>query len=451
MNKYLFTLILCLFSILITNGQITHEHSEKCAHTVMIDAIDNNLPGYKDAINRTFQDVKQKGAIATRNVYTIKTVVHNLWRDSSEIVDDQTIMDQIAVLNEDFRYLNADKANLRTTFDEIAGDSEIEFELVSIERVQTTAGFEIDALAGTDNSDIIKNTANGGSSPWDVEQHLNIYVCPIVTVLFGQVLGEGQILGYATPPIDINQYPDLANWPQELLEVINPTYDGVNVHYTSFGGRDRVLDVGGVSYIAEGRTLVHEVGHYLGLRHYWGDGGNPLAGTPGTCAEDDGIEDTPAATSNSQVTGCDASKNTCDDGMDDKPDMWENYMDYSSEDCQVAFTNGQIDIMRAVLEGPRSTLIANSTSISDSKALANNINVLPNPTTGTITLDIDFDDNEEYQISVRDILGRQIKNVQTERGTQQLNMDLSNEANGVYFVEFVKGDIKAAKKVILAK
>ncbi|MFN5911951.1 MAG: M43 family zinc metalloprotease, partial [Bacteroidota bacterium] len=68
-----------------------------------------------------------------------------------------------------------------------------------------------------------------------------------------------------------------------------------------------------------GRTCVHEVGHYLGLRHIWGDG---------DCSQEDGIDDTPNADSQSNQD-CDVTRNTCTDNIagTDLPDMVENYMD----------------------------------------------------------------------------------------------------------------------------
>ncbi|MBK9355768.1 MAG: hypothetical protein IPN09_17915 [Bacteroidetes bacterium] len=80
------------------------------------------------------------------------------------------------------------------------------------------------------------------------------------------------------------------------------------------------------------------------------------------------VVQTPNFTENSQVSGCNPTKNTCRRNQPgDLPDMWENYMDYSSEECQVAFTNDQITIMRGVLEGPRALLLETSTAITNVK------------------------------------------------------------------------------------
>ena len=93
-----------------------------------------------------------------------------------------------------------------------------------------------------------------------------------------------------------------------------------------------------------GMACVHEVGHYLGLRHIWGD---PITGSG--CEVDDGISDTPNQNAASQFT-CNFDLNSCTDNPLDYPDMVENYMDYSSDDCMNMFTLNQSSIMRAVLE-----------------------------------------------------------------------------------------------------
>ncbi len=339
-----------------------HVHSEKCGHSVIMQAMENQYPGYKDLVNRTFQDAKERGVSGSREVYTIKTVVHVVWKENEENISDERIFEQIAALNEDYRYTNPDKANLRPEFADIAGDAEIEFELVSIQRVQTTETFGIDIFTGSFDDDKLKDSANGGSSAFDNDQYLNIWVTNVQPIAFGGIV-LGQILGYAFPPADIFNYPDLNNWPAGTSAPM-ASYDGVVIHYPAFGGRNRVVNDpnlgGNVNF--EGRTATHEVGHYLGLRHYWGDPVvNPLDPNDPTnedgCDVDDGIDDTPNAQSNSQQSGCDANKNTCIDAMDDLPDMWENYMDYSDEKCQVTFTNGQIALVRGVIEGPRVDLL----------------------------------------------------------------------------------------------
>ena len=132
--------------------------------------------------------------------------------------------------------------------------------------------------------------------------------------------------------------------------------DGVVIDYRVFGRNSPFeLDLGqGTPIVTQGRTPVHEVGHYLGLRHVWGDGGGLLGGD--SCMEDDGVADTPNSGSQANFD-CDPTRNTCIDATDDLPDMIENFLDYSSEACMNSFTMGQIEIMRGVLENERCMLV----------------------------------------------------------------------------------------------
>lgn len=451
MNKYILSILLVVISFAL-NAQTDHVHNERCGHNIVMDAMENQFPGYKQAVEATFRNIKENpSTLRTDDLYTIPVVVHVVWKETEENISDQLIFDQIEVLNEDFRAANVDFANLRPEFDGIVADPMIEFDLIEIRRVQTNDTYGIDLTTGGFDDNKLKDSANGGSSPADPSTHLNIWVCNIQPLAFGPVV-LGQILGYSFPPIDIANYPDLNNWPADALAAFsNPAYDGVVIHYPAFGGRDRTVNdpnLGG-NVVFEGRTTVHEIGHYLALRHIWGDGGG-LTGEV-DCTVDDGIEDTPNAGNNSQVTGCVASKNTCMDAMNDLPDMWENFMDYSVEACQVAFTQGQVDLMRGVLEGPRVDLPVITSANEEVELLLGEVNVSPNPTTGQVSLIINGESNDEYQITVRNILGSEVMNPSSSFGNNIVDMNLSNLSNGVYFIEIQKGNVRAAKKVVLAK
>ena len=177
------------------------------------------------------------------SVYNIPVVVHVLWNTNAENISDAQIQSQIDILNEDFRRLNTDAANTPSSFQSLAADTEIDFCLATtdpngvastgITRTQTSeTSFSI-------NGSDMKSTSSGGIDPWNQDDYLNIWVCDL----------SGGILGYATPPSNFN----------------NPQ-DGVVIGYKYFG------TIGAVqSPYNLGRTATHEVGHWLNLRHIWGD------------------------------------------------------------------------------------------------------------------------------------------------------------------------------------
>jgi Pregnancy-associated plasma protein-A/Secretion system C-terminal sorting domain len=161
------------------------------------------------------------------------------------------------------------------------------------------------------------------NSIWDATKYLNIWVCNI----------SGGILGYA-------QFPDAPNEPGNPASTAANT-DGVVVLYNTVGSSLQKFP-GSYPY-DEGRTLTHEVGHWLGLRHIWGDG---------DCTTDDFVFDTPRASG--PHFGCAApTTNSCNDitygSAVDSNDMVKNYMDYSDDACMNIYTIGQKDRMRVVM------------------------------------------------------------------------------------------------------
>ena len=96
-----------------------------------------------------------------------------------------------------------------------------------------------------------------------------------------------------------------------------------------------------------GRTATHEIGHWLNLRHIWGDQ---------TCGNDF-VTDTPTqASSNFSCPNFPKLSNNCS-GNPPNGDMFMNYMDYVDDDSMFMFTPGQVARMRTTLDGPRNGLV----------------------------------------------------------------------------------------------
>lgn len=238
---------------------------------------------------------------------TVPTVVHVVWSAREHDVADDQVASQIEALNRDFRKRNADVATLPPVWAPLAADADVEFTLVELTRTHSRA-----TSFGTD--DAVKSAATGGADPVSPDTHLNLWVCQL----------GGGLLGYA-------QFP---GGPPET--------DGVVVTHTAFGQSGTA-----VAPFDLGRTATHEVGHWLNLRHIWGDDGDG-------CGGDDLVADTP------NQGGPNYGKPTypklsCANGPDG--DLFVNYMDYTDDAAMVMFTRGQVSRMAAALRGPRSTLL----------------------------------------------------------------------------------------------
>jgi hypothetical protein len=244
-------------------------------------------------------------------------VVHNT---ASEKISQAQVTSQIAVLNRDFRAKNLDKSKVPTVWKGLVADPMIEFELATKDPDgNPTNGITYTQTAQTSfgDDDSVKSSATGGKDPWNPSKYLNIWVCTFA------VTPTGQLLGYA-------QFP---GGPAET--------DGVVILNTAFGTKGSAAPPFDL-----GRTTTHEVGHYLNLRHIWGD-------TP-DCSGGDFVDDTPnAETPNFGKPSFPSI--SCGNGP--SGDMFMNYMDYVDDDSMFMFTPGQVSRMHATLEGPRKSLV----------------------------------------------------------------------------------------------
>ena len=291
---------------------------------------------------------QQQSMAMIGGVYYIPVVVHVI--HNGEAVGTGTnvsfaaIQSQIDVLNEDFRRIFG--SNGWNTHPDGA-DSKIQFCLAQrrpdgsafpvgepgVNRInRTTAGFTTPPFTTTYIDATIKPWTYNNNVPtatrgWDPAKYMNIWLCNI----------SGGILGYA-------QFPQS---PLGGMGCTNPVAatDGVVFLYNSIG---KSSVTGFIGVYNEGRTATHEIGHWLGLRHIWGDGG---------CTIDDFCNDTPEAAAAN--FGCPVGTNSCTAAPDAGPDMIENYMDYTDDLCMNIFTNDQKMRMRTVLENSplRATLI----------------------------------------------------------------------------------------------
>jgi hypothetical protein len=225
-------------------------------------------------------------------VLEIPVVVNVIYRTSSENITQTQIQSQIDVLNEDFNNTNADRTKVPAEFQDEQTVVGYRFVTHAINRKQSNK-------RSWSTNDDMKRASTGGIDPTDPSQYLNIWIVNKMTSWGSTILGYAQFPGG------------------------NPATDGVVVGHNYFG-RTGVVS----APFNKGRTATHEVGHWMNLRHIWGDA---------TCGTDY-VDDTPSH--NASNYGCPTypHKSTC---AGQPTEMTMNYMDYTDDACMYMFSNGQ--------------------------------------------------------------------------------------------------------------
>ena len=339
------------------------------------------------------------------SVIKIPVVVHILYHLPSENISDELVFSQIAELNRDFRRQNADAVNTPSYFKLLAADCEIEFELAkSDSRRKSTSGIlrKYTPINLWESDDKMKSNTEMGDDAWDSKSYLNIWVCNLDLVS-----------GFSSVP----------GGPENK--------DGVVIGFQNFGVTNSGTDFN------MGKTTVHEVGHWLNLKHLWGDA---------TCG-DDGVDDTPRQTG----YNIDCPKGiriTCNNGP--HGDMYMNYMDFTSDACMNMFTNGQKARMRALfVSGGSRNSILSSTGLSaplifevplpDEPPRWLHPQLYPNPATTEMMIDLAFDVRWIGKtIAITNLQGQTVMQIAITSKNQKIN--ISKLQSGMYLLTAKKED-----------
>lgn len=260
-----------------------------------------------ETVTAQFENDIKLGKVLADGSVEIPVVVNVLYRTTAENISASRIAEQIAVLNADFAGTNSDSSKIPSAFQSLkAGDTKVRFRLANTVRKSTTK-------SSWSTNDSMKKTATGGIAATSPSNYLNIWI----------VGSMGGVLGYATFP--------------ESSGLWN---DGVVIAAPYFG------KTGASAPFNLGRTATHEVGHYLNLRHIWGDA---------NCGSDL-VTDTPTQTGANYGKPTYPLYNTCSGTQ--RSVMFMNYMDYVDDAAMYMFSTGQKTRMQAVVasSGARSGL-----------------------------------------------------------------------------------------------
>ncbi len=318
-------ILLALFSILSLNS---FAQSHYCAATENLKdqlRLNPSLYLHLQEVEQQIQDQMAAGSrAAVLNIPVVFHVIHNgdAYGTGENITDEQ-VLSQLDALNRDFNNWNADTINLPSVFKPLLGNMQVSFCLARFdESGNIFSGIVRHDLGVTAWDRTAMETTGKPSTIWNPNQYFNIWTARFTGDLNG-------VLGYA-------QFPGM-----------NPTTDGVVLRY------DCVGTVGPRNIGNElGRVATHEVGHWMGLYHIWGDDG----GEPNECVGSDSVGDTPnqriefyGRPTHPQVS-CSAQN------------LFMNYMDYVDDSAKFMFTNGQVTRARASLLSQRGQLLAASSN-----------------------------------------------------------------------------------------
>lgn len=306
--SFMKNLLLCFSSLLLAGNAIA-QAPHRCGTDELRRQLIANDPSYlarEAAYGEEIRRIIAERAVERdgETVLTIPIVFHILHQKGAENISNEQILDQVAILNRDYRKLNSDQNLVIPEFQALIGDVRIEFALPTkdplgnchngIDRIQTIGTFV--------GEDRFKR------NQWPRDKYLNVWI--------SRQMRDG-VAGYA-------YYPDAT---VGFLQI----FDGV-MQLANYTGSI------GTSSVNNSRTLTHEIGHYLNLQHPWGN-----TNDPGVVCGDDGVEDTPI-TKGWNFCPTAANSAVCDP---DIKENYQNYMDYSY--CSRMFTVGQVERMRAVL------------------------------------------------------------------------------------------------------
>lgn len=444
MLKY-FTLATC--AVALFTGAPQSVRAQKCGTQLLMNHIEKRVPGAKTIMRQARDEQFLEAKAKSRTTATLSPipVVFHIVLTQDQVDDlggitgiDKRVQSQIRVLNEDFNALNKDSIKIPAHFKSLFGNANIQFGVAHRKPDGTsTPGYEIIIInddgteeggsIGSGESFADAKYTNGVPNCWDYEKYFNVWV--VNPLIMGMPI---PILGVTTPPMAMGMgFP-----PEEL---------GVVLHYGAFGVRES-----GVNFfiVDKGRTMTHEAGHFFGLWHTWGDDDGYC---PDNGGDDDGIADTPpqADASSGCFTGieydaCSQSGN----GI-----MYQNYMDYSDDDCQHMFTKEQAQVMYSSVDGGELfTLTQHPEILQWPTGIAGvtqkaALMVYPNPATNMLYISSENDDTIE-SIRLLDMTGKTVMHNMVGSKTKH-KIDIAHLPAGVYTLQCATNNGIAIEKIIV--
>ncbi|MBA4853389.1 M43 family zinc metalloprotease [Emticicia sp. BO119] len=365
---------------------------------------------------------KSRLSVADDEIIRIPVVVHVIHNQQSGAIagtniPDEQIFSQVKVLNEDYR---RKEGSMGFNNNPIGADTQIEFFLASKDPDgNPTTGITRHYNSTSSYSLINDNDRQKLSNIvyWDSNKYLNIWVT-----------------AYREPYIGYAEFP-YAETVDGLEDEIPESMDGAFIDYRVFGKKTGTNTEGLYSF---GRTATHEIGHWLGLIHTWGD---EYCGT-------DYVQDTPPTSGSNSTAFCKDTYSSCNGTR--TRNLIEDYMDYSPDSCMNIFTEGQKQRIRAVLElSQRRKRVVNYARFQLPPSNILDVALIPNPTTkDNVKVQVLLPDFQDFTISLTDIRGRKIySETFSDYPSTIVTLKTYDLPAGIYIMNVVSKQERATKRL----
>jgi hypothetical protein len=390
-----------------------------CATSTKLNELKNTVPGFAEHHQDVMEYIQNpnneqannlRGTNSPAVVVTIPVVFHVLYKNATQNISDAQINSQLTVLNNDYRKLNADfNTAVPAAFRPLGADMEIVFaKATRTPTGQATTGITRKSV-GT--SFVFEDSyyLAAGELAWDPTQYLNIWI--------GR-FSDNTLLGFA-------YLPSAAGQP----------FDGLCIGDQFFGTTGTAS-----APFNKGRTATHEIGHYFGLEHPWGDDFSACGSTQNS----DGVADTPATDNpHYNCPTFPSNANTCTTTANGA--MFMNFMDYVDDACMAFFTAGQKTIVNSTVNSLRVSLLSSSGLAVNNFESFNSVSVYPNPVSKYFM--ITSPQVEIDEVEIFNAMGQLVKTQELSLANNVINIE--ELASGTYYLRiYNEGQFLKSDKVI---